>query len=54
MIADNLGWFRKEKVNIETLMKEKGRKIYRFANKETMEFLMGDKKPENFEEVELP
>ena len=45
LIADNLGWFRDENVNIEQLMKEQGKKVYRFMTKETMEFIAGDKMP---------
>ena len=45
LIADNLGWFRDEGVNIEQLMKEKGKKVYRYVTKETMEFITGDKMP---------
>ena len=51
MIADNLGWFRDEGVNIEQLMKEKGKKVYRFVTKETMEFITGDKMPTESEET---
>jgi protein import protein ZIM17 len=32
LIADNLGWFRDEKVNIEDLSKEKGQTITRVNN----------------------
>ena len=45
LIADNLGWFRDEIVNIEQRMKEQGKKVYRFMTKETMEFIAGDKMP---------
>ncbi len=51
LIADNLGWFRDEGVNIEQLMKEKGKKVYRFVTKETMEFITGDKMPTESEET---
>lgn len=45
LIADNLGWFRDENVNIEQLMKEQGKKVYRFVSNETMEFMREDKMP---------
>ena len=45
LIADNLGWFRDENVNIESLMKEQGKKVYRFVSNETMEFIREDKMP---------
>ena len=51
LIADNLGWFRDEGVNIEQLMKEKGKKVYRYVTKETMEFITGDKMPKDSEET---
>ena len=51
LIADNLGWFRDEGVNIETLMKEQGKKMYRFVSKEAMEFIMSDKMPTDSEET---
>ena len=51
LIADNLGWFRDEGVNIEQLMKEKGKKVYRYVTKETMEFITGDKMPAETEET---
>ena len=51
LIADNLGWFRDEGVNIEQLMKEKGKKVYRYVTKETMEFITGDKMPTETEET---
>ena len=51
LIADNLGWFRDEGVNIEQLMKEKGKKVYRFVTKETMEFITGEKMPTESEET---
>jgi protein import protein ZIM17 len=40
LIADNLGWFKDSKSNIETIMKEKGEQIYKYNSKETMEFVM--------------
>jgi len=46
LIADNLGWFRDEQVNIEQLMKEQGKKVYRFLSKETLEFITSDKMPD--------
>jgi hypothetical protein len=50
LIADNLGWFRDDKVNIEALMKEQGKKVYRFVSKEAMEFITSDKMPQDSEE----
>ncbi|KAI7864355.1 DNL zinc finger-domain-containing protein [Spinellus fusiger] len=32
LIADNLGWFRDEKVNIEDLAREKGESVRRVLN----------------------
>lgn len=46
LIADNLGWFRDENVNIEQLMKEQGKKVYRFVSNEALEFITSDKMPE--------
>jgi len=51
LISDNLGWFRDESVNIEQLMKEQGKKVYRFVSNEAMEFIMGDKMPNDTEET---
>ena len=42
LIADNLGWFKDEKVNIEDIMKEKGGKIYKMISNESMEFVVKD------------
>ena len=42
LIADNLGWFRDEKTNIEDLMKEKGDKIHKLFTKESIEFVEKD------------
>lgn len=38
LVADNLGWFRDGKTNIEDLMKEKGSSVTTNVNSETMEF----------------
>lgn len=51
LIADNLGWFRDENVNIEQLMKEQGKKVYRFVSNEALEFITSDKMPEQSEET---
>ena len=51
LIADNLGWFRDENVNIEQLMKEGGKKVYRYVTNECMEFIRADKMPEQSEET---
>lgn len=51
LIADNLGWFRDESVNIEQLMKEKGKKVYRFVSQEALEFITSDKMPTESEET---
>ncbi len=51
LIADNLGWFRDEQVNIEQLMGEQGKKVYRFVSKETLEFITSDKMPAETEET---
>ena len=40
LIADNLGWFRDEKVNIEDLLKEKGNQITKIVTDQAIE-LMG-------------
>ncbi len=42
LIADNLGWFRDEAVNIEDLMKEKGEEVHKFISNETLEFVKKD------------
>ena len=38
LIADNYGWFKDTKVNIEDIMKEKGDKVHRFITNEALEF----------------
>lgn len=40
LIADNLGWFRDEKVNIEQIMKEKGSKVNKYVTNEALEFIL--------------
>ncbi|CAG8503040.1 484_t:CDS:2 [Paraglomus brasilianum] len=35
LIADNLGWFRESKTNIETLMVEQGEKVKRIVAEES-------------------
>jgi len=42
LIADNLGWFRDNRTNIEDLMKEKGKSIYKALTKEILEFVEKD------------
>ena len=39
LIADNLGWFEDEATNIEQIMKEKGEKVLKFINQESLEFI---------------
>ena len=51
LIADNLGWFRDESVNIEQLMKEQGKKVFRYASNEALEFIHADKMPAHSEET---
>ena len=46
LISDNLGWFKDEKINIETIAQESGKKVYRYVSKETMEFIISDKTPD--------
>lgn len=36
LIADNLGWFKDDPVNVETMAKEKGQKVRRLANLEEL------------------
>lgn len=45
LIADNLGWFRDQKTNIEDLMKEKGDKVITNADDNSIEFNL---KPETY------
>jgi mitochondrial protein import protein ZIM17 len=45
LIADNLGWFREKQLNVEQLMSEQGKKVYRFVSKESLEFITSDKTP---------
>lgn len=40
LIADNLGWFRDEKVNIEDIMREKGGRIHKMITNESMGFVL--------------
>ena len=51
LIADNLGWFRDESVNIEQLMKEQGKKVFRYVSNEALEFISADKMPADSEET---
>ena len=39
LIADNLGWFDDEKVNIETIMREQGESIDKIDNLHALELL---------------
>mmetsp|Transcript_39502 Transcript_39502/g.45363 ORF Transcript_39502/g.45363 Transcript_39502/m.45363 type:complete len:87 (+) Transcript_39502:298-558(+) len=39
LIADNLGWFRDDKVTVEDLMKEKGDKILKVVTDEAIELM---------------
>ena len=39
MIADNLGWFRDENVNIEDIMREKGERVITNLNEQSVEFM---------------
>ena len=42
LIADNLGWFRDEKVNIQQLMAEKGEKLTTNVSDEGIEFVINE------------
>ena len=42
LIADNLGWFRDEKVNIQTIMEEKGEKLNTNISNESIEFTLNE------------
>jgi hypothetical protein len=42
LIADNLGWFRDERVNIETLSAEKGQTVRRLTNVQELQTEEGD------------
>ena len=42
LIADNLGWFRDEKVNISTIMEEKGEKLNTNISNESIEFTLNE------------
>ena len=42
LIADNLGWFRDDAVNIEQIMKEKGESIRQNFTEEAIEFVQKD------------
>lgn len=45
LIADNLGWFKDQKTNIEDIMKEKGEKVITNVDDNSVEFNL---KPETF------
>ena len=45
LIADNLGWFRDQKTNIEDIMREKGDKVATNVDDNSVEFTL---KPETF------
>ena len=36
LVADNLGWFNDHKSNIETIMEEKGDKVHKIDNSESI------------------
>ena len=38
-------------MNIEQLMKEQGKKVYRYVSKEALEFVMADSMPKDSEET---
>jgi mitochondrial protein import protein ZIM17 len=40
LIADNLGWFRDNKVNIQLLMEEKGEQVLTNMSKDGIEFVL--------------
>eukprot|EP01015_Nassula_variabilis_P018370 TRINITY_DN2990_c0_g1_i12.p2 TRINITY_DN2990_c0_g1~~TRINITY_DN2990_c0_g1_i12.p2 ORF type:complete len:126 (-),score=19.97 TRINITY_DN2990_c0_g1_i12:120-497(-) len=42
LIADNLGWFRNEPVNIEDLMKEQGKPYGKITNNEEIQKMLGE------------
>lgn len=42
LIADNLGWFRDEKVNIQKIMEEKGEKITTNVSDQGVEFIINE------------
>jgi len=42
LIADNLGWFRDEKVNIQKIMEEKGEKLTTNVSDEGIEFVINE------------
>lgn len=45
LIADNLGWFRDQKTNIQDLMREKGDKVITNVDDNSVEFTL---KPDTF------
>lgn len=49
LIADNLGWFKDEKTNIEDIIKAKGQQIFKFISNESMEFT---ERKENEDDIE--
>jgi flavoprotein len=42
LIADNLGWFRDNKVNIQQIMEEKGEKLHTNVSKDGIEFVINN------------
>jgi mitochondrial protein import protein ZIM17 len=43
LVADNLGWFRDEPVNIETILKSKNEQVHRLDNaSQVLEFIKED------------
>jgi protein import protein ZIM17 len=39
LIADNLGWFKDEKTNIEKIMQDEGKKMFKYVTNEALEFI---------------
>eukprot|EP00008_Paramoeba_atlantica_P014555 CAMPEP_0201496786 /NCGR_PEP_ID=MMETSP0151_2-20130828/61659_1 /ASSEMBLY_ACC=CAM_ASM_000257 /TAXON_ID=200890 /ORGANISM="Paramoeba atlantica, Strain 621/1 / CCAP 1560/9" /LENGTH=137 /DNA_ID=CAMNT_0047886873 /DNA_START=129 /DNA_END=542 /DNA_ORIENTATION=- len=43
LVADNLGWFSKQKKNLETMLKERGEDYLKFNDEGTFEAALNDK-----------
>jgi mitochondrial protein import protein ZIM17 len=39
LVADNLGWFRDNKTNIEDILREKGEEVHKVGSEQVLELI---------------